>query len=179
MAILMIVMAGVLYGHITGLKLYGLTKAKLGASDMARNAINGLISEIRSAKSVDVGNGDIATFAQCAEGLPQRGNAVLIYPTTDTNTWIKYYLDLTSKKLLRTTNGATVREIVAEFITNQVVFAAEDYTGTAITANQNNRVISLSLQFYQVQYPVTPIGSPGAYFDSYQLRTKITRRTLE
>ena len=49
---------------------------------------------------------------------------------------------------------------------------------SVLTNNENNRVIGLTLQFYQIQYPVIRIG-PGELYDFYQLRTKITRRTLE
>lgn len=178
MGILMLVMAAVMYAHLAGLKMYGYTKAKLGASEMARSAINNLVAEIRTAKRVQVGNGDLSSFAFVADGQEQKGTALQIYPSLDTNVWIRYYLD-DSAKLLRTTNGTTAREIVAEFITNKVVFAAEDASGAVLTNNVNNRVISLTLQFYQIQYPVTPIGTPGAYFDFYQLRTKVTRRALE
>jgi hypothetical protein len=66
---------------------------------------------------------------------------------------------------------------VAHAISNQIVFTAEDYAGRILTNNENNRVIGLSLQFYQLQYPAIPIG-PGNHFDYYQLRTKITRRAL-
>ena len=68
--------------------------------------------------------------------------------------------------------------MVARTITNTVVFRAQDYLGRVLTNNQNNRVIGLNLQFYQIEFPVYLIG-PGYYFDYYELRTKITRRVLE
>jgi hypothetical protein len=68
--------------------------------------------------------------------------------------------------------------VVANAITNSMVFTSEDFSGTVISNNLNNRVIGLSLQFYQLQYPKVTIG-PGSYYDFYQLRTKITRRALE
>jgi hypothetical protein len=68
--------------------------------------------------------------------------------------------------------------VVANAITNSMVFTSEDYTGTVLTNNLNNRVIGMTLQFYQLEYPTVPIG-PGAFYDFYQLRTKITRRALE
>lgn len=179
MALMMIVMAGVIYGHVAGLKMYGLTRAKLGASDMARAAINNLVTEIRSAKRVRVGNGTATSFAGLAEGEAQRGNALLINATLNTNQWVRYYVDPASTRLIRMDHSGASREIVAEFVSNQVVFAAEDYQGNVLTNYYNNRVVSLTLRFYQMQYPVTAIGTPGAYFDFYQLRTRVTRRTLE
>jgi hypothetical protein len=68
--------------------------------------------------------------------------------------------------------------VVANSISNAIVFRAENHLGQILTNNQNNRVISLELQFYQIAYPVVNIG-PGQLFDYYQLRTRITRRALE
>ena len=59
-----------------------------------------------------------------------------------------------------------------------MVFSSEDYTGAVLRSNINNRVISLTLQFYQLQYPTVSIG-PGQLYDFYQLRTKITPRAFE
>ena len=67
---------------------------------------------------------------------------------------------------------------MASAISNQVVFTAENHLGQVLTNNNNNRVIGLTLQFYQLQYPTINIG-PGGLYDFYQLRTRITRRALE
>ena len=79
--------------------------------------------------------------------------------------------------MARTTNGQTFVFIVANSISNQLVFTSEDYSGTVLTNNENNRVIAVTLQFFQLQYPTIRIG-PGSIYDFYQLRTKITRRTV-
>jgi hypothetical protein len=180
MSILMITIAGVMYGHILGLKMNNVTRAKLGAGAMAREAINNLIAEVRGGKIVRLGDGGLgaSNFVEVPLGSLQRGTAIQIYPGTNMNFFVRYYLDTNSSKLMRTDSAGAMREIVAEYITNKIVFSSEDWNGSIITNNWNNRVIGLTLQFYQVQYPVTPIG-PGCYFDYYQLRTKITRRTLQ
>jgi hypothetical protein len=108
----------------------------------------------------------------------QKGSAIQVYPTSNTNSYVRYFWDAADKKLKRTTNGATYVSVVANSISNQLVFTSEDYTGMILTNNENNRVIGLTLQFYQLQYPAVAIG-PGSYYDFYQLSTKITRRTLE
>jgi type II secretory pathway pseudopilin PulG len=179
MSVMMVVMAGVIYAHISGLKLYEMTKAKLGANAMAREALNNLVAEVRTAKIVKVGLGSLTSFQEIGLGTNQIGSAVQIYPGTATNLFVRYFMDPASSKLMRTTNGTTMREIVAEFITNRMVFTAEDSFGNVLTNNRNNRVIGLTLQFFQIQYPVVTVGQPGSFFDYYQLRTKITRRTLE
>jgi prepilin-type N-terminal cleavage/methylation domain len=175
MALVLIVLATVLSCHLFGMRLFEVTKAKLGASDEARGAISTLISEIRSAKKLRIGSGTLASFAEVIPNQPQVGNAIQIYPTINTNSFIRYFWDSTDQKLKRATNDAAEAYVVAHSISNQIVFTAEDYAGQVLTNNDNNRVIGLSLQFYQLQYPAVSIG-PGNHYDYYQLRTKITRR---
>lgn len=177
-AVFVLVITGVIYTHIMGLRMYELTKAKLGASDMARGALSLLVTEVRCSKFLMIGTGSLTTFSNIPSGSLQQGSALQIYRGTNTNDFIRYYFDPTDNKLRRTTNGATYKEVIAEFITNSIVFTSENYDGTILTDNQNNRVVGLTLQFYQIQYPITIIG-PGQYYDFYQLRTKITRRVLE
>jgi Tfp pilus assembly protein PilW len=170
---------GVLSVHIFGLKLNNLVRAKMGASDEARAAISKMVGEIRSAGSIKIGSGSKTAFTEIANGAAQNGNAIQIYPLkTNTTSYIRYYWDSTDKRLKRSVNGGAAVTVVANAITNSMVFTSEDFSGTVISNNLNNRVIGLSLQFYQLQYPKVTIG-PGSYYDFYQLRTKITRRALE
>ena len=178
MALFIVVIGGVIFSHITGLKMYEITKAKLGANDQTRTALGLLMSEVRSAKTIDIGVLSGATFTEIADGSPQQGTALQILPTTSTNTYIRYYLDTSDKKLKRTTSSVSTPDIIAENITNTVVFTSEDYAGTVLTQSQNNRVLGVTLQFYQIQYPIVRIGA-GQYYDFYQLKTRITRRALE
>lgn len=177
-AILSLVVAGVLATNLFGARLYQVTKVKLGATEDARQAINLLISEIRSAKILRIGNGSLQSFSGIADGELQQGTAIQIYATTNTNVFVRYFLDPADQQLKRATNNATDASVVASYVTNTVVFAAEDHLGNVLTNSQNNRVISLTLQFYQIAYPVVAVG-PGNYYDFYQLRTRVTRRMLE
>ena len=178
MGVTLLVMAGVLSSHMFGLRMFEMTKAKLGASDEARAAISKMIDEVRGAKVLRIGQGDLASFTEVAVNASQSGSAIQIHPTTNLNSFVRYFWDVADNKLKRTTNGASSVSVVAHAISNQMVFTSEDYRGVILTNNENNRVIGLTLQFYQLQYPAVSIG-PGNYYDFYQLRTKITRRTLE
>ncbi len=178
MAIIMLVIGGVISSHVFGLKLNEATRAKLSASDSARNALNRLVGDIRSAKTIQVGGGTYSTFSPVADGSLQRGSALRIYPTTNTNSYIVYFLDAGDSKLKKASTSATTPITVAEYLTNTVVFTSENHLGTTLTDNQNNRVIGVAMRFYQIRYPITTIGSNG-YFDFYQVNTKITRRALE
>lgn len=178
LSIAMVVMGGALVAHIFGLRLFQISQAKLGANQEARKAINRLMDEIRSGKMVKVGSGSLSNFTEVGVNSSQQGSAIQIYPTTDTNNFIRYFWDSADKRLKRTTNGASAVSIVVNSITNQLVFTAEDFRGNILTNNENNRVIGMMLQFYQIQYPIVYIG-PGQYYEYYQIATKITRRTLE
>ena len=178
MAIVLLVMGAVLSAHVFGMRLFEITKAKLGASDEARAAVSSMISEIRSAKLIRLGDGSLSNFTEVGVNVLQRGSAVQIYASTNLNSFVRYFWDASDRKLKRTTDAATYVSVVANSISNDLVFTAEDYNGVVLTNNENNRVIGLTLQFFQLQYPSVSIG-PGSYYDFYQLRTKITRRTLE
>lgn len=177
-AIMTMIILGAVTTHLVGVNMYQMTKAKLGASDEARSAISKLIDEIRAAKVLKVGSGGLSSFTQAAANTPQMGNSVQIYLSTNTNNFIRYFWDSADKRLKRTTNGSYSEFVVANFISNNLVFTAEDHLGNVITNPQNNRVIGMQLEFFQIQYPIVNIG-PGNRFDYYRLSTRITRRTLE
>lgn len=169
--------AGVISAHIAGIRLFSTTKLKLGASDDARRAISKLIDEVRSAKIILVGMGSNTSFDAVDDG-PQRGNAIQVYPTTSTNTFTRYYLDTNALQLCKTTQAQNAGVVLANFVTNTIVFSSEDYQGNVLTNSYNNRVIGLNLEFFQIQFPIVHIGVSN-YFEYYKLSTKITRRTLE
>jgi Tfp pilus assembly protein PilW len=177
MSILMLVLAAVLSGHLFGMRLFQLTKAKLGANQDSRKALARLTDEIRSAKWIRVGQGGASSFTETEEGYPQQGNSIQIYSTAQTQPWTRYFMDSDQAlKRITSSNGAPMT--IAQSITNSVVFASENSQGLVLTNNQNNRVISLTMSFYQIQYPILKVG-PGEFYDYYQIRTRITRRTLE
>lgn len=177
-AIFLVVMTGALVVHFFGLRYMHYTKAKLGASDEARSAISKMVAEVRSAKILRVGNGNLSGFTPVEDGQLIAGSALQIHLTTNTNAFVRYYWDSSDRKLKRTTNGASAALVVANAISNAVVFTAEDSQGNALTNAQNNRVIHMVLEFYQLAYPSVAIG-PGGIFDYYQLNTRMTRRALE
>ena len=177
MSLFVLVILGMVTANIYGLQALEYVKPKLGASEDARHALNLLLLEVRQGTLVRIGQGDSSSFTEVAVNQPQRGGAIQIYPTTNMGTWVRYYIDTSASKLNRITNGAVAPTVIACYVSNSMVFTAEDFRGNILTNNQNNRVIELLLQFYQIEYPVTPVG-PGQFFDYYQLRTRVTRRAL-
>ena len=177
-ALCSLVMVGVVYTHVFGLKMATLTNSKLSATHEARGALNRVRDEIRAGKLLYVGNGDAVTFTHITPDNAQEGNALQIYPTVDTNNYVRYYLDPADQSLKRMAVGNSQIEEVARYLTNQMVFRAEDHLGNVLTNDQNNRVIRMTLDFFQWEFPVTRVGE-GGYYDSYRLQTKITRRAIE
>jgi len=177
-ALFTLVVVGVIYTHMFGLRMATLADSKLSATHNAREALNQVRDEIRSGKILYVGNGDSATFTHIPENMPQIGNALQIHPTADTNVFVRYYLDAAEKSLMRKVSGSGQTEEIARYITNQMVFRAEDYLGKPLTTDQNNRVILMTLEFFQWEFPVARVGV-GSYYSSYRLQTRIARRTIE
>jgi len=178
MTILMMVMAAIISSHLFGLRFFEITKAKLVASDDARRCLSRMVSEIRGAKDILIGDGSLSSFTRAADGTVQQGGALQIYPTTNTNYYIRYYYSGDDGKLRRTTNGSTYTNLMASSVTNSVIFTSEDFAGNVITNDQNNRVIGITLRFRTLEFPVINIGASN-YYNNYQLRTRITRRALE
>lgn len=177
MVSVVMVIGAAMSAYMYGIRITQFVNPKLGASDEARKAISLLTDEIRSARSLKIGSGSVSSFTEVAPFTVQQGSALQLYPTVDTNSYIRYFWDSVDKKLKRTTNGMTTTLVIANSVSNQLVFRAEDHRGALMSNSFNNRVIAMELNFYQIQYPITPVG-PGNYYDFYRLRTKITRRTL-
>jgi len=177
--------------QIFSMRLYTLTATKLSATAGARKTLAQVSDAIREAKSLQIGNcgAGPSTFVATLTTNPAVGNALQIFPTTNQNSYSIYYLDTNttpgtnSLMLYSTTNNGTgyfQSMILASYITNNIIFDAEDYQGNILTNNpKNNQVYRLTLQFSQWEYPIASVGNgPGVQYDYYQLRTRICRRAL-
>ena len=178
MAVFSLLMVVLVTSQLFGMRMYRISETKLSATAGGRKALNQVRNEIRSGKILVVGNGNLSSFSRVAANLPQTGNALQIYPTTDTNNFVRYYLDTNNATLARITSANPSPEVLARFITNQVIFQAEDFNGNVLTNNDNNRVVHITLEFFRWEYPITTIGN-GAMYDYYGLQTRITRRLIE
>ncbi len=173
-----LLLTGVLGSHIFGMRMQRIAETKLSATACARQALNHVRDEIRSAKSLCIGNGGVSSFTPIPDNVAHVGNALEIYTTTNTGNFVRYYLDTGEQCLKRVTSADPSPTVVANYVTNTVAFQAEDFRGNVLTNNQNNRVVRLMLEFYQWEYPIATVGEGGLY-DYYRLQTRITRRTIE
>jgi type II secretory pathway pseudopilin PulG len=177
MALFVLIMGMIIVTQVYGFRMFSLTRPKLSASDDARKTVSRLVDEIRSADNVRVGKGDAKSFAPITPGLQQFGNSLLIYPGTNTNTFIRYYWDRNALALQRVTDSSPRVWTIAKSVSNEWIFAAQDHTGKTLTNNVNNRVISVKLDFFETIYPKKTVGS-GGFYEYYTIQTKATRRKI-
>ncbi len=172
------VVGGVVYSHIMGGRLMQFAAAKLGASDSSRKAVGKLQDEIRAATSIQIGNGTATNFTAITNGTAMQGRAIQIYPTTNSSWWLRYYYATNTSELRRVTSSNSTPQLIASYVTNAILFSKEDYLGNTLTADTGNCAINVRLQFYQLSYPMTKVGTNN-FYESFQLQTRITRRILQ
>ena len=174
--------------QLFGLRVYTLAATKLSATADGRKALNMVRDQIRAGKIINVGNCSNAigsSFQLITNGL-QQGNALQIYPTTNTAGYTIFYLDTstTTNRLLQfnvTNNVTTYTNTLAKYITNVIVFNLEDWqTNIPLSeATLDNRLlVRMTMQFSQWEYPIAKIGPSNSWnaYDYYQLRTRVFRR---
>ena len=174
--------------QLFGLRVYTLAATKLSATADGRKALNMVRDQIRAGKIINVGNCSNAigsSFQLITNGL-QQGNALQIYPTTNTAGYTIFYLDTstTTNRLLQfnvTNNVTTYTNTLAKYITNVIVFNLEDWqTNIPLSeATLDNRLlVRMTMQFSQWEYPIAKIGPSNSWnaYDYYKLRTRVFRR---
>src|SRR5438874_957996 len=93
-AVFAFVVTGVLTANLFGLRLFQITQNKLTASDAARKALGKMTDDIRNCKTTCIGNvTSNGVFTALSDGVTQAGSGLIIYPTTNTNSFIVYFLN--------------------------------------------------------------------------------------
>ena len=174
--------------QIFALRIYTLAATKLTATTGGREALNQIRDQIREGKMVYVGNcssPSYSSFALIGTTNSQQGNALIIYPTTNTAWYSIYYLDTstTTNRLIQfnVSNSVTIyTNTLAKYLTNNIVFDARDWQNNIVTNYQsldNRLLIEVTMQFSQWEYPIAYVGTNGLNaYDYYQLRTRVFRR---
>jgi len=175
--------------QIFGLRIYTLAATKLVATAGGRQALNQIRDQIREGKMVYVGNCSNAvssSFALIGTTNAQQGNALIIYPTTNTTWYSIYYLDTsTTTNCLTQFNVSnsvtTYTKTLAKYVTNQIVFDARDWQNHIVSNEaclDNRLLIEVTMQFSQWEYPIAKVGPTNGWnaYDYYQLRTRVFRR---
>lgn len=173
MALFGLLLAGLVQGMVFGLKMTEVNQAKVTRSDEARALFGKLGDEIRSAKDTWVGGMDSnGVFQAVAEGQPQKGGALVIYPTTNRTQYIVYYLNGGDQTFRRYTSAATTPVALANSVTNTTVFRTENFAGQLLSTRQSSRVIRTQLEFFQARGL-----SPSAEY--FRLETAVTKRATD
>jgi prepilin-type N-terminal cleavage/methylation domain-containing protein len=173
MGLFTLVVVGLVYAQMFGMRQDQLIQSKLGASDHSRRGFDVMTEDIRAAKIWNIGNGSAGSFTAITNGDPQIGNALEIYTTTNTSAYVRYYFDTNRGELYRYHSRDGTTKKIAEYLTNTMYFRAEDYRGNVQTTLSHKGVINVALQFYQYQYPLTQVGS-SYYYDYYAMQFRIT-----
>ena len=172
LGIFSLVVIGMVYLNLFGLKQDELVLSKLGASDQSRLALAGLSKEIRTAKAFRVGTGSQSSFTPTPNGDGQIGNAVEIYESADMSHYIRYFIDTNAGELYRLATDDTSPRLVAQFLTNST-FEAENYLGELQYDLTKKNVLHVTLEFRQFQYPLTKVG-PEYYYNRYKIEYRLT-----
>jgi hypothetical protein len=169
-SIFILLVGGMVSTHLFGLKMFQTEGIKLSASDQARRIFGGLMDEVRSCDTYQIGTFTNGTFTGLPLNTRQIGPALIIYPTTNTANYIMYYVNSADQKFRRATSASGSTRILARSVTNSTdLFRAQDYSGNVLTNLQINSVLHLKLEFYQpTRFDVPP--------DYYKLETSASRR---
>jgi hypothetical protein len=169
-AILTLLVGGMVSTNLFGLRMFQIEGVKLNASDSARKIVGGLMDEVHSCDTFQIGTFTNGTFTGLPLGAPQFGPALIVYPTTNTGNYIMYFVNTADQKFRRATNVKGSTKVLANSVTNSTdLFRAQDYSGNLLTNMQINTVLHLKLEFYEA----TRFGMPPDY---YKLETSATRR---
>ena len=179
MAIFTMVIAGFFSAQLMGMRMRRVSETKLSATADARKSLNYVRDEIRTAKTLALGTGNASSFTQVPNLSQQIGNSVQIYATTNTNNFVRYYIDASQQALMRVSSTNKTPRLIADSITNQLAFAAEDFKGNVLTSAQKTRVIRMALEFYQREYALGKNTNTSAQWDYFRVQTRMTRRAID
>lgn len=171
------IVLGMVSLQLFGIRAYQLSATKLTASADSLRTLSQFRDQIRGAAALQVGDftSNTSTFVAVADGTNQVGKAVQVFPSTNTASYVIFYLNSVNTNLYMysiDTNGHATTTLLARWLLNTNCFDAEDQTGTIVTnANQNDAAIHMKLQFYEKEYVFA--GNPTNY---YYLETRTTPR---
>lgn len=171
MTIFLLMLGGILFANVYGLKMFQLTETKLKVTTWSRETVGKLVDEVRACARVEIRGTDTnGLFTGLLPGETQQGSALFIYPTTNASNFTIYFVN-SSNQLLRVTDQPGSGVILAESVTNSLPFSLQDYEGNVLTNGLNNGVIHVALEFYQPERFLQGV-------DYYKLETSVKPRVV-
>jgi type II secretory pathway pseudopilin PulG len=178
----------IIIGAVIACNLYGLAMADrqeiwMGASSDAASAVSTLMSDIRAANTLYVGTYQTNVFTAVSNNVQQSGNALEIFPTTNSTPVTIYYYDSVSNNLDRTNyygagQPGDFKLVSANPITNDnthLIFTEVNYANVPLSNSVTVAPISIYLSFTRLQNPQIVIEN-GSLVDLYQIITTVTPR---
>src|SRR5580692_8642332 len=95
-ALFALLVLGIVSVNLFGLRWYQVGQNKMMVTDSAREAVGRMSDELRNCNSAYVGNVSNGTFVAHVDGEAQTGNGLMIYATTNTNSYVLYYVNITN-----------------------------------------------------------------------------------
>lgn len=159
----------IVFAHLYGLSMYRINENTLTVTATARNAIGRMTDEIRTCGEVEIGNVSGGVFTGLLMGEVQRGGALQIKPSKTSSNYVVYFINTADQTFQRATSEPSSAVIVAESVTNTLVFQAQNHLGQVLTNNANNRVIHFTLEYFQPR-------RHRQVAEYYKLESSVTRR---
>jgi prepilin-type N-terminal cleavage/methylation domain-containing protein len=175
-AIFAVLVGGMVTTQLFGMRMYSISQNRLILTSNARNVMNRVRDEVRASQIIWVGSADASGFTTIADNTPRAGNALKICAdASNTNQYVYYFMDAAHSCLKRVTSDSNQVETIANNITNQIVFQAEDCQGNVVVNDQNNEVVRINLNFQQWECP-SAVSTNGSLYGYYQLQTRVSPR---
>jgi hypothetical protein len=176
LSVCVLISAAVAASQLFGARMTELTQTKVHTRDRAVQLMRLLGSDVRNCAKLRIGAGSMSSFVPAASSTPQQGNALQVYPTDDTNIFVRYFQRPSDNTVQRMDEDGSLFP-VAFGVTNTIVFTLEDFTGAVLNDRQRNAVVGLDLRFQRLENPNVPVG-PQQYYKSYRFRTRIAQPML-
>lgn len=168
LSVFVVAVFGIVSLQILGLKMNAIAASKMMSTASGLKSLNAVRNQVMGANSVVVGNGSSNSFT--ATGTI--GNALQIYPTTNTSNYIRFYLSSEDNTLYELNNTNDLLMAIAPNVTNDTVFQTVDFEGNTSSSSREHYAIKMTLQFSQLDYKV-----PKKMYEYYTLETEMTPRT--
>lgn len=169
--IFVLMVGGVIIANLFGLRMFQMAQTKTNVTTWSRLTMEKMQNEIHACNSAQLGSVSNGLFTGLLDGEPQQCSGLLIYPSTNTNSYILYFVNPADQTLRRTTDQPDSTVILASAVTNTLPFSAQDMSGNILTNNFNNRVIHVALEFYQPAYFMQSA-------DYYRFETSVKQRVV-
>ena len=112
--VFLLILAGIVSANLFGLRMFQFNSTKLAATDWSRRTFGKISDEVHSCNSIAILNVDTnGNFVGLLSGETQQGNALQIYPTTNTGNYTIYFVNPPDQTFRRTasdqSSGALIR----------------------------------------------------------------------